>query len=324
MYKRFAAILAMICLFGTASAAKTIWVKGNLHTHTNHSDGDSSPRAVADWYKSHGYQFLVITDHRKCTEVSDLTGKDFVVIGGEELQTLGESLLIHANAIGITHELTSPKRSSTPGASALHILDISSNAGGVPMLNHPYFYPLYGFQQLYTAKYPFLMEIFNGAYDPEKLGDAPFMIAELMWDSLLTQGRQVYGTAADDSHIYKNAHGAPRNPGRGWVVVRVPALTRSAILSALRRGDFYASTGIELAELGLDRQVLSVRVKPHGAETYKITFIGKEGKVIRSANGPTATCKIPTGPNAYLRCKIVSNTGKTAWTQAFRNRGSSN
>lgn len=39
------------------------WYKGNTHTHTFWSDGDDFPEMVADWYKSNGYDFLVLSDH---------------------------------------------------------------------------------------------------------------------------------------------------------------------------------------------------------------------------------------------------------------------
>ena len=39
------------------------WYRGNMHTHTLWSDGDNYPEMVAAWYRDHGYQFLVYTDH---------------------------------------------------------------------------------------------------------------------------------------------------------------------------------------------------------------------------------------------------------------------
>lgn len=39
------------------------WYKGNTHTHTLNTDGDSPPDAVVKWYAGHGYNFLVLTDH---------------------------------------------------------------------------------------------------------------------------------------------------------------------------------------------------------------------------------------------------------------------
>ena len=39
------------------------WYRGNLHTHSLWSDGDDYPEMIAEWYRDHGYQFLVYTDH---------------------------------------------------------------------------------------------------------------------------------------------------------------------------------------------------------------------------------------------------------------------
>ncbi|EAZ79544.1 CehA/McbA family metallohydrolase domain-containing protein [Algoriphagus machipongonensis] len=39
------------------------WYKGNLHTHSYWSDGDDYPEMIMDWYKSHDYDFVVLSDH---------------------------------------------------------------------------------------------------------------------------------------------------------------------------------------------------------------------------------------------------------------------
>ncbi len=39
------------------------WFKGNTHTHSFWSDGDEFPEMIADWYKTHGYDFLAFSDH---------------------------------------------------------------------------------------------------------------------------------------------------------------------------------------------------------------------------------------------------------------------
>src|SRR5262249_42587613 len=35
--------------------------RGNLHTHSNRSDGDAEPLEVYKWYRDHGYAFVLIT-----------------------------------------------------------------------------------------------------------------------------------------------------------------------------------------------------------------------------------------------------------------------
>ena len=44
------------------------WWKGNTHTHTWWSDGDSPPETVASWYRDRGYHFLVLSDHNRMQE----------------------------------------------------------------------------------------------------------------------------------------------------------------------------------------------------------------------------------------------------------------
>lgn len=39
------------------------WYKGNLHTHSYWSDGDEFPEMILDWYKTHGYDFVALSDH---------------------------------------------------------------------------------------------------------------------------------------------------------------------------------------------------------------------------------------------------------------------
>ena len=46
---------------------RLMWRKGNLHTHTTNSDGDSAPEHVAGWYEEHGYDWLCISDHNHLT-----------------------------------------------------------------------------------------------------------------------------------------------------------------------------------------------------------------------------------------------------------------
>lgn len=39
------------------------WWKGNIHTHSLWSDGDDFPEMIAEWYRTHDYNFLALTDH---------------------------------------------------------------------------------------------------------------------------------------------------------------------------------------------------------------------------------------------------------------------
>src|SRR5262249_56519942 len=80
------------------------WYKGNTHTHTLNSDGDSTPDDVVHWYREHGYNFLVLTDHNFLTSVDGLNalhGADekFLVIRGEEVSGGFGGKPLHVNSL---------------------------------------------------------------------------------------------------------------------------------------------------------------------------------------------------------------------------------
>ena len=58
-------ILCLAVFAGCAEkeADNSKWFKGNLHTHSYWSDGDEFPEMIMDWYKSHDYDFVSLTDH---------------------------------------------------------------------------------------------------------------------------------------------------------------------------------------------------------------------------------------------------------------------
>src|SRR4051794_2870151 len=87
----------------SSDAPKGRWYKGNLHTHTLNSDGDSTPHEVATWYREHGYQFLVLTDHNYLTEITGLNAihaakEKFLLVPGEEVTDKFGDSPIHINA----------------------------------------------------------------------------------------------------------------------------------------------------------------------------------------------------------------------------------
>lgn len=49
------------------------WYKGNMHTHSLWSDGNNYPEVVADYYKSKGYNFLVVTEHNIMQDIEKWT-----------------------------------------------------------------------------------------------------------------------------------------------------------------------------------------------------------------------------------------------------------
>lgn len=288
-----------------AVLASVVWLKGNLHTHTVQSDGDSTPEEVAAWYRDHGYQFLVITDHDKITNIAAPEG--LVLIPGEEVTDSLAKKSLHVNAIGLTR-VVPPQRGKTKVEVLQNNIDAVREAGGIPLVNHPNFGWAFGAEELKQLHGVTLLEIASG--HPYVNAQGP-PSAESMWDEMLSVGKRVWGVAVDDMHHLKRPWDSDVVlPGKAWVVVRAEKPDAKTILGALERGEFYASTGVELEDYGPS----SVTVKEKNLAHYRIQFIGLKGRLLQETVGPTASYEI-RGNEGYVRAKVIDSNGKCAWTQ---------
>lgn len=316
------AIFAAAAIAGAQTStapAKPRWYRGNTHTHTLNSDGDSTPDDVVRWYREHGYQFLVLTDHNFLTSVDGLNalhGADerFLVVKGEEVTSpIGEKAL-HVNGLDVSRKVDP----ATTG-SVLEVLqrnvDGIRGAGGVPHINHPNFRWSITGDELRQVRNNRLFEIYNGHPQVNNVGGGGVPGMEDVWDAILSSGVMLYGVAVDDAHTFKQP-GNPNvaGPGRGWIAVRAPRLDPRALLDALERGDFYASTGVELDDLQVSAERVHVSVRPVAWSKYRVQFIGKAGRVLSEATDAVATY-VPKGDEGYVRARVLESNGRMAWIQ---------
>src|ERR671919_2033405 len=115
MLKAISPVLAVALLCAPNASAQPPtdqprWFKGNTHTHTLNSDGDSAPDDVVRWYREHGYHFLVLSDHNYLTSVDGLNalhGADdrFLVVKGEEVTDAFETKSIHVNGLDVARKV---------------------------------------------------------------------------------------------------------------------------------------------------------------------------------------------------------------------------
>jgi len=100
----------------------------------------------------------------------------------------------------------------------------------------------------------------------------------------------IFGLATDDSHNY---HGKPKgsHPGRGWVMVKARHLTPESLIRSIKRGDFYASSGVDLDDVVFDSEKkhlsLSIAAKPN--TTYTTQFVGVQISDAQADKKVTAT-----------------------------------
>ena len=295
------------------------WFKGNLHTHTVNSDGDSTPDDVVRWYRERDYQFLVLTDHNYLTSVDGLNavhGADdkFLVVKGEEVTDRFGDKPLHVNGLEV-ERLVTPTGGQSVVDVVQRMVDGIRAARGVPSINHPNFGWAISPDELGQLQRTRLFEVFNGHPTVNNLGGGGVPSLEETWDRILSSGKMLYGIAVDDAHYFKRPEDptAPR-PGKGWVYVRSPRLEGRALVEALERGDFDSSTGVQMQTVDASTTALSLAVKTEPSSKYRIQFIGRQGRILSDVTTPTASYTFK-GDEGYVRAKVLESNGKVAWIQ---------
>ena len=294
------------------------WFKGNLHTHTLNSDGDSAPLDVARWYKENDYQFLVLSDHNVLTETASLNtalaaDSQFLLVPGEEVTTSAGSLPVHMNAYN-PREFIPPAKGATLGEVLQNNINAILQAGGLPALNHPNFGWAVRSQDVLPLEGLTLIEVYNGHPLVHNRGGGGFESLDEIWDALLSAGKRLNGIAVDDAHQFKKFGKDLSNPGRGWVQVHCTELTTREIMRALASGDFYASTGVVLDDVQSGDGACRLQIHPNSNMKYTTYFVGAQGKVLAKSFDLSPSFRLPAGQR-YVRARIEASNGDNAWTQ---------
>ena len=293
------------------------WFKGNTHTHTLESDGDSPPQYVANWYKSHGYNFLVLSDHNVFVDpatLAHIVDSTFILIAGEELTSAFKEKPVHVNGLNLPR-LVQPRTDTTLVGTIQKNVDAIREVAGVPHINHPNFRWAFGAPELLQIRNDKLFEIWNGHPTVHNHGGGDTPGLEEVWDILLSAGKRIYGIAVDDAHHFQGEFAPERaNPGRGWIAVQAASLDPVQIMRNLELGLFYASTGVELDDVVVTPQRMEIHIRQNQDFKYTTTFIGEKGEVLLRTGANPAVYTL-SHATAYVRARVDGSGGAHAWVQ---------
>lgn len=280
-------------------------LRGNLHTHTTASDGGRTPADSMAWYRSHGYDFLAITDHWQTLDEAAPDG--LLVIPGVELDAVDPALgMFHMVGLNVR---SLPERQSIRG-----VEDASAfirGAGGMAVLCHPYWCGMTS-AAVMQSQGVFAMEVFNSTC--ERLISKG--LSSVHWDDVLAQGRRLWATAVDDTHWHYPDYGG------GWVMVQAEQRTAEAVLAALAAGRFYASQGPEIRDFWVDGGEVHART----SAARRIAFVsdGWRGACRwATPGGPAiAAASAPIAVGAtYVRLEVDGEAGHRAWSNPIFLKG---
>jgi hypothetical protein len=281
------------------------WFKGALHVHTSRSDGKLPPLEAMAAHRERGYHFLAVTDHNVITDLSAHSDEGFLNIPSVEVtygrNGLGQS--VHIVVLGVREMVDLPAQATVQEA-----IDAWAARGAVMFLAHTYWSGMVVSEMLPLDKLAGL-EVYNTSADTD-LGKG---LASVHWDDVLVRGKRWWGAAVDDTH-WMRQDGQFYDTFGGWVWVKAQALDEAHILSALRAGQFYASSGPEIYCFGVAGGV--ARLSCSAVKTIDFCGHTQWGSQRRAAPGEAVTEAEYhlTGHERYLRAACTDAEGHTAWT----------
>jgi hypothetical protein len=265
----------------------------------------------------------------------------FLLIQAEEITQVYKTKQIHINAVNVKEKIMPAGGNSVTEVmqNTLDQVYEQRKRTGQPMfphINHPNFRWSIKVEDMMELKGERFFEVFNGHPHVHNYGDSATIGMDELWDRLLIhyiqQGKPLlYGLATDDAHNYLEFNGTTANPGRGWIMVRAKELTPASIIEAMEKGDFYATTGVELKDISYKNNKYQVDIKVAAGVNYTIQFWGaadsagtRTRKLLKEVKGVSANYTV-TKKDLYVRAKIISSKLKenpfqegdmeTAWTQ---------
>src|SRR5215210_948966 len=286
--------------------------RGNLHCHSNRSDGLPEPEEVVGAYRDAGYDFICLSDHFEAeygwriTDTRPLRDESFTTIVGAELSSAAwtQRDCFWVTAAGLPVDFEAP-----PADDHAEAIRRAALVGAFVVMLHPGLnnLPLAAAERLPGLDAVHAVEIYNhnlASALPAQANGA------YMLDGLLERGRRLLVNAGDDAHF-----GHPKDRFGGWVEVYCDRLDPEALLGSLKAGRYYSTQGPSFRELIVDGAQLQVET----SEAYAISLTagGDRWQSGSERTGePVVEAEFDLRPfrGSYCRVTVVDPAGRRAWS----------
>lgn len=271
-----------------------MWVKGNLHCHSDHSaDGTVPVAELCRWYGTRDYGLLAITDHNSVTDLTAVSPDNELALvpRSVEIGDQTENIL----AIGITG--MPPK-----GRTSQETIDAIRSQGAIAILAHPNWrWNHWSADDLVALQGYVGIEVLN-THMRECEGHES---AWHLFDEALLRGKRLLAFGNDDAH---DTHDE-QIIGQAWNVIESESRGYRDLKAALELGRFYVSTGGRITRAAMEGGGFNVECPVDS----RITFV-VNGERISCGTRKAAQYMLRPG-EIYVRAEIESPEGR-AYTQA--------
>ncbi len=287
--------------------------RGNLHTHSDLSDGALKPNQVVDAYKNAGYDFMMLSEHFidhynwPIADTRPFRSNSFTTLLGVELHAPETSVgeLWHIVAAGLPLDFKPPTKTETGAQLAAR----AREAGAFIGVAHPSWSRL-TIEDGRAIDSAHAVEIYNhGCAIENDLGEGWYLM-----DQLLNEGKRLSAFATDDAHFK-----SPDYFG-GWTQVKAESLDPDALLAALKAGHNYSSQGPLIHDIAIEGKEISISCSPVDTITVvcgNSRTCVRTGKAITSAEFDLSRLEhgwLLTKQSNWYRVICIDHAGKRAWS----------
>jgi hypothetical protein len=261
----------------TGKRSITGWYKGDLHCHTFHSDGDSSPEEVVRHAESLGLDFLAIMDHNTQTQHADLNTVEtsIILIPGYEVTTFHG----HWNIWGMNSWIDFRIQTEADMRAAMQR---ARGKGYLVSCNHPRPYgPPWEFTEVDGFD---CVEVWNGPW--EFLNE----VCVEFWEQRLRRGKRLPAVGGSDMHFLKRKHPAQLSHPTTWIYCQND-LSPAGLIAGIRAGHCFISESPDGPRLRLragetmmgdvlirdDLNSLPIQLKAYDAKGTTLEVVGSSG-----------------------------------------------
>ena len=280
--------------------------KGNLHTHSNRSDGALEPEAVCAAYREAGYDFLALTDHFlkqygfPIVDTRPFRTNAFTTILGAEVHAPATSLgeLWHLLAVGLPADLEPTAASETAPELARRCLE----AGAFVAIAHPDWYGLTK-ADADTIEGAHAVEIYNHTSHLrcDRGGGGALL------DQLNAAGRRIALCAVDDAHFHAHDYFG------GFVMVKAADNEPEALVESLKRGAYYSSQGPGIEAVDYGEDTVEIACSPASV----VMVLGRGSAAAQQLGHDMTRVRLPlerVKGGGYARVVVADREGRRAWT----------
>ncbi|MBE6667812.1 MAG: PHP domain-containing protein [Ruminococcaceae bacterium] len=323
--------------------------KANLHCHSTISDGKWTVEEIKKNYMAEGYSIIAYTDHHVFVTHNDLTDDKFLALNGYEInfdQKLDTDMdkkvagrlkktchlcLIATDKNRKVQKIVYKTRYLEDKADLFCLeegYEIRQLEYNPEVINKTMkeakddgFYITYN-HPVWSLESKDEYCSYHGMNAMEMVNYGSLCVGldehnSIVYDDMLRGGERIFCVATDDNH---DSHpiGTPKNDSfGGFTVIKADALEYEKIMSALEKGDFYASEAPEIHELWYE----DGRVGITTSEAVQISFttgtrrsrveFAEKGEIITEASFELQPSDV------YFRITVRDCNGKEAYTNAY-------